>query len=175
MENYSIKLLGPEDLRLTLDHFERQTQENGKGDTPVYMPATPGYFEKQGDKFKELWTTPIGGGKWKRNWGAWSNGMIIGNLQMDGNDKEGHRVLLSMAVEAAHRGKGLGKAFMDMGLAWAKENNFDWVDLGVFANNGPAISLYRKYGFKEVGRVINKYRLFGKSFDHISMTIKISR
>jgi ribosomal-protein-alanine N-acetyltransferase len=62
----------------------------------------------------------------------------------------------NIAVEQDSRRKGIGSKLLSCLLEFAKEKKMDTVSLEVRASNIPAISLYRKFGFKEVA-VRRKY------------------
>lgn len=65
--------------------------------------------------------------------------------------KLAHQCLLSIIVSQEMRNKGVGTLLINNLLHLAKENfNIDVVYLEVYQGN-PAISLYRRFGFKEVG------------------------
>lgn len=53
-------------------------------------------------------------------------------------------------VKKEFKGKGLGRILIDKGIEIAKENNKDYVWLGVWEKNQAAIAFYKKMGFREV-------------------------
>lgn len=100
----------------------------------------------------------------------WSDGEFI-NLLVDRN-VVGHRAtvgnvligfilsrmvageaeILSMAVAASHRGKGLGRQLLDLHLRRLAGLGVSTVFLEVAENNVAARQLYRRGGFRDVGR-----------------------
>ena len=66
--------------------------------------------------------------------------------------------LYNIAVDSAHRGKGLGDMLMKHMTRKALENGAKNLFLEVRESNVPAILLYEKHGFKSVGRRKNYYK-----------------
>ena len=60
--------------------------------------------------------------------------------------------ITNVAVHPDHRGQGLGLAIVQALIKHAKSERLASVTLEVRVSNAPAISLYRKVGFVEVGR-----------------------
>lgn len=60
--------------------------------------------------------------------------------------------LTDIAVHPEHRRKGISQALMEELLSEAEAKSLSFVTLEVRVSNIPAISLYRKNGFEEVGR-----------------------
>ncbi|MCB1180669.1 MAG: GNAT family N-acetyltransferase [Chlamydiia bacterium] len=76
--------------------------------------------------------------------------------------KLAHQCLLSIVVGGGQRGKGVGTVLMNNLLHLAKNHfHMEVIYLEVYERN-PAISLYRRFGFYEVG--VQKY--FMKEEDH---------
>ncbi len=59
--------------------------------------------------------------------------------------------LLSMWVDPAARGHGVGEALVDAVLAWARAEGHRRVMLDVKNGNASAIALYRRAGFERLG------------------------
>lgn len=77
---------------------------------------------------------------------------------------------LGIAVASSHQGQGLGRRLMERLLAWAD----DWgavlrIELWVYADNLPAVSLYSRCGFAEEGRHRAYALRNGQFVDAISM------
>ena len=72
-------------------------------------------------------------------------GLVGGVLeQLDGT----RRVeLISMWVDPAYRGRGLGQGLVERVVAWARQHGASAVGLWVTETNSPAVSLYRRCGF----------------------------
>ena len=60
--------------------------------------------------------------------------------------------ITNIAVHPDHRGQGLGLAIVQALIKHAKAERLASITLEVRVSNTPAISLYRKVGFAEVGR-----------------------
>ena len=63
-----------------------------------------------------------------------------------------HRGDFAISVAKEYWNKGIGSQLLNNIIAFAKENNFDSIDLQVRSDNKSAIHLYEKYGFKKIGR-----------------------
>ncbi|HEY0394121.1 MAG TPA: GNAT family N-acetyltransferase [Candidatus Elarobacter sp.] len=57
---------------------------------------------------------------------------------------------LGMVVDAAYRGRGIGRALIDAAVAWARANERPALRLRVFPDNEPALALYRASGFVQI-------------------------
>ena len=73
-------------------------------------------------------------------------GMLSASLPV-----EGTAALLSMWVAPAARGHGVGDALIDAALRWVRTQGARRVALDVRQGNLPAIALYRRHGFCDVG------------------------
>ena len=62
-----------------------------------------------------------------------------------------HRGDFAISVVKEYWNKGIGSQLLNNIIAFAKENNFEIIDLQVRSDNKSAIHLYEKYGFKKVG------------------------
>jgi ribosomal-protein-alanine N-acetyltransferase len=60
--------------------------------------------------------------------------------------------IVTIATRESHRGRGIGEQMMIAAIELAQEQGQPLVTLEVRVSNDPAIALYRKYGFQEVGR-----------------------
>ncbi|CAA9578927.1 Ribosomal-protein-S18p-alanine acetyltransferase [uncultured Synechococcales cyanobacterium] len=63
---------------------------------------------------------------------------------------EAHITIL--AVRPNYQRQGLGQALLQALLATAWQQKLEWATLEVRVSNQPALSLYHKFGFQEVGR-----------------------
>jgi ribosomal protein S18 acetylase RimI-like enzyme len=84
---------------------------------------------------------------------------VIGWIALDGRTVVGDLTVfdlqliepeLGMAVDAAYRGRGIGRALIDAAVAWARANERPALRLRVFPDNEPARALYRASGFVEI-------------------------
>jgi streptothricin acetyltransferase len=63
-----------------------------------------------------------------------------------------------LVVNPEFRGAGIGRALLESGIQWARENNFPGVMLETQDDNVPACSLYQKCGFVLSGFDRNVYK-----------------
>lgn len=69
-----------------------------------------------------------------------------------------HVVKLEMMVAASHRGQGIGRVLLEHGKAWVRTHpEVEKIGLNVFADNEPALALYRSAGFLDEGRRVGEY------------------
>ena len=66
--------------------------------------------------------------------------------------------MMNVAVHPEHRRKGVAEALIAALSQGLKERGNVWLTLEVRASNAPAIALYDKLGFAQVGRRPNYYR-----------------
>lgn len=107
---------------------------------------------------------------------AEKDGTLFGILTAVGGHRKTTRHVVSVSMSVAHeyRHQGVGYALMEACLNWAKQNPVvNRVELLVFANNEPAISLYRKFGFVEEGRHKHAILLDGAYLDNLSMAVLV--
>lgn len=75
-----------------------------------------------------------------------------------------HIAQLTIGVHEGSQGKGIGTALMKELVTWAKQSNtLEKIELNVRASNARAITLYKKMGFVEEGRLKNRVKI---SEDH---------
>lgn len=84
-----------------------------------------------------------------------------------------HVATLGIAVEAEHRGRGIGSALLAEALGWARERGVAKLVLSVYPDNERAIGLYRKFGFTEEGRLARQSRKAYGYVDEILMAVWI--
>lgn len=80
---------------------------------------------------------------------------IVGYIGMYLSFDEGD--ITNVAVSPAHRKKGYGEAIVSKAVELAKEKQLEMILLEVRVSNVPAISLYKKMGFEEIGMRKNFY------------------
>jgi ribosomal protein S18 acetylase RimI-like enzyme len=82
-----------------------------------------------------------------------------------------HSGTLGMGLLPEHRGVGVGRKLLAAALDSARHAGFERVELSVFADNGPAIGLYRAIGFQLEG-IRRRYRKLDGAFtDGLIMAI----
>ncbi|MGH6858770.1 MAG: GNAT family N-acetyltransferase [Phyllobacterium sp.] len=82
-----------------------------------------------------------------------------------------HRGGLGMGILASHRGKGIGLRLIQAAIAKAKQVGIKRIELGVHADNIPALSLYEKVGFVVEGTARDAVCIDGEYIDVINMAL----
>ncbi len=92
---------------------------------------------------------------------------VVGWADVTPNDVPecAHRGKLGMGIVASHRRAGIGARLLEACIDHAPRCGSEKIELTVFANNTPAIALYRKYGFDEAGFIRDYRRLDGEIYD----------
>lgn len=84
------------------------------------------------------------------------NGQVVGYVGsqsvLDGAD------MMNLAVSPEHRRQGIGEALVEELANYLQSNGIIALLLEVRASNQPAIALYKKMGFEQVGRRPRYYR-----------------
>ena len=62
-----------------------------------------------------------------------------------------HRGDFAVSVAKDYWNKGIGSQLLDNIIGFARENDFEVIDLQVRSDNKSAIHLYEKYGFRKIG------------------------
>jgi RimJ/RimL family protein N-acetyltransferase len=99
---------------------------------------------------------------------AEAGGALVGNLWID---LRTYGVAdLGMLVARAWRGRGVGSALMEAGIAWAREAGSHKLALQLWPHNHAALALYRKFGFVQEGLLRRHYpRRSGELWDAVVM------
>ncbi len=175
----SIVLLTEKDLGALIEHFIASAAQNGADGDPINSPYDKSYIfpaEAAKEQRRNGWAKAPSTPGWKRSWALSTGTRFVGHVELHGHSLASglHRCTLGLAVEREYRRRGHARALMGVALSWARATkNLEWMDLGGFAANLPAIALYRELGFTEVGRVSDKFRVNGASVDDVSMTLKL--
>lgn len=85
------------------------------------------------------------------------SGGVVGSLGLHQTGIRGV-VSLGMCILSGARGRGGGRALMDAALLYLEAGDLHKVELEVWPDNGPAISLYTRYGFEVEGLRRDHYR-----------------
>lgn len=104
---------------------------------------------------------------------AIAGGEVVGwcDIRRHGLASNAHRGTLGMGIIAGHRGRGLGRRLIEAAMAQARERGFVRIELGVRADNRPAIALYEKVGFAREGVARHAVFVDGQYFDTINMAV----
>jgi len=97
---------------------------------------------------------------------AWHNDEIVGTVSLMRMDDEACE-LTKMAVTASAQGLGIGSKLMDAALNEAKALGYKKVILYTSTKLGPALNLYKKYGFAEIPKGETEYQRCDIVFEKI--------
>lgn len=103
---------------------------------------------------------------------VWVEDTLAGICQIDRLDKiERHIANLGITIAKPYRRKGIGAKLLELALSEASDNieGLRMVTLGVFANNGVALNIYKRFGFKEYGILPQGILQDGNFLDHVFM------
>lgn len=87
-----------------------------------------------------------------------------------------HNADLNIAVHLGWHRMGVGTKLLEHIIEWAKSSDvIKKIQLNVRASNLPAISLYKKMGFKEEGRLKNRVKVKDRYIDDLIMGLDLMR
>lgn len=114
--------------------------------------------------------------QWLRVFGVWCGDRMVGHADLSGGSwaSDLHRCTLGVGLEPEHQGRGVGTRLMNEVIAWARTEGLSWMDLCVFEGNGPALALYTRLGFREVGRVADRHRVGDVRLAEIAMALSLA-
>lgn len=100
---------------------------------------------------------------------------VVGRLSIarDHNPYSRHVAELGLMVAAEARRRGIGTALMEEAMRWARAAGITKLELTVFPHNEPAITLYRKLGFREEGLLRRRYQIRGGYVDAMLMALDL--
>lgn len=125
------------------------------------------------------WSTGIDEPAWRRAWGLFDQGHLVGHLYLAGGTlrSELHRVGMGMGmgVVPSHRRQGGDSVLLQTAISWARRQpGIARIDLGVFSDNPGAQALYERLGFQVLGRTPDRFRVDGRSLDDTWMALSVS-
>jgi len=104
---------------------------------------------------------------------AEDNDIVVGTTGIDLRiGRQSHVGEFGITIRKGYRGIGLGSYLADKIIKLAKKKlkpKPKIIRLNVFPTNKPAISLYRKFGFKKVAKIPKQISYLGKLIDEIIM------
>lgn len=106
---------------------------------------------------------------------AKADGNIVGCASLSRLPRRmSHRGDLAVSVAKEYWNKGIGSQLLNSVLQWAKENDFEVIDLQVRCDNLAAIHLYEKYGFQKVGMHSAFFKIDDEyvAFDYMSLRVE---
>ena len=109
----------------------------------------------EGACFSDPWPEDFIARRLERILVAERDGFFLGYAAVDAVLDEGS--LDSIAVTPEHRRQGAADALLDAARQWALARSLRLVNLEVRAGNAPAVALYKKHGFVQVGLRKNYY------------------
>jgi ribosomal protein S18 acetylase RimI-like enzyme len=176
--HFEIRRVHPPDQESLIQHSERQSAESGQFGQPIFMPfANPPDYRHPEQMARQLsaWQKEVGQNGWLADWVALSEGAFVANLSLRGGkiEAEQHRAQLSLGVERAHQEQGIASQLIEQAIAFASDHQLAWLDLRVFEKNDRAIALYRKFGFTELGRIPDCFRVGELSITDIFMALEL--
>lgn len=102
------------------------------------------------------------------------DGEIAGNAEITKlSGREAHVGRLGIGVKHGYRRIGIATRMIESLLQRAKKHGLKIILLAVYSNNLPAIALYKKLGFREIGRTPKGVCWKGAYIDDIRMALEI--
>ena len=102
-------------------------------------------------------------------------GEIIGTASLNRKHKRmSHRGEFGISLKKAWWGCGAASALMEAILAFAKENDFEQLNLEVRSSNARAIHLYEKYGFRKLCTFPHFFKINEEYVDFDLMNLELN-
>jgi GNAT superfamily N-acetyltransferase len=83
---------------------------------------------------------------------AEQDGAAVGVMHVraaeDFHRRRAHGHVADLIVAEGHEGQGVATALLAKAEEWARAQGYDWLGVGVFADNVRAETLYQKFGFR---------------------------
>ena len=100
---------------------------------------------------------------------------VVGNAIVERNKvkRYNHRAEISITVLRDYWGRGIGSRLMEMMIDFAKSAKIESLYLEVRGDNERAISLYKKYGFEEIGEYKCYFKINNSYYDAIFMVLNM--
>ena len=95
----------------------------------------------------------------------------IGNIGGNVRERISHQARLAISIRKSHWGQGIGSKMMQALIDFAKSEAIEIITLEVYRDNEPAIKLYKKFGFEEIGYFKNFSKVNGIYKDAILMNL----
>jgi RimJ/RimL family protein N-acetyltransferase len=175
--NFKIQPLDINSAREFAEYMSKHMALSGKHGEVIYAPYEEApAVEIIESKCAEKWLITPGKIGWRRTWGLLIDNHIVGHVELVGATIETnlHRATLGIGLLKEFRGAGFSTQAMNVIVSWASTNEFlHWIDLGVFKENTVAINIYKKFGFKIVGEIQDKFRIKDKSINEYLMSLNL--
>ena len=103
------------------------------------------------------------------------DGEIIGTASLNRrSNRMSHRGVFGISLKKAWWGCGAASALTEAILAFAKENDFEQLNLEVRSDNARAIRLYEKYGFRKLCTFPHFFKINGEYVDFDLMNLELN-
>jgi ribosomal protein S18 acetylase RimI-like enzyme len=101
--------------------------------------------------------------------------LIVGNAIVERNriERYKHRAEITVTVMRDYWGQGIGSKLMQMMIDFAVSKNIEILYLEVRADNERALSLYKKFGYSEIGVFKRFFKIDNSYFDAVLMELMI--
>ena len=128
--------------------------------TPMLSCHVPAVAALEQASFSTPWSEKSIGEELNNEWAIWyvalEEGTLLGYIGvqfgLDGGD------IMTIATAPEARNRGLGQKLVETILDIFREKDLGYLTLEVRPSNAPALRLYEKLGFQEVGRRKKYYR-----------------
>jgi putative acetyltransferase len=102
-------------------------------------------------------------------------GAVVARLSVarDPHPASPHVADLGLMVAREWRGRGIGRALLDVAADWGRASGIRKLELHVFPWNEPAIKLYESFGFEREGYRKGHYRRAGNDVDAVLMAYRL--
>ncbi|HEY2810975.1 MAG TPA: GNAT family N-acetyltransferase [Rhabdochlamydiaceae bacterium] len=142
------------------------------------IAQTPGYFCSQPDEMDEQAVKHTILSPQNVYLVAEQEGQIVAHAFLEPYTLQSLRHIadLNIAVHLGWQGKGIGEKLLEQIIKLARSSSvIEKIQLNVRASNIAAISLYKKMGFQEEGRLKNRVKLKERYIDDIVMGLDLKR
>lgn len=105
---------------------------------------------------------------------AREDGRIVGDASLNRLPRRmRHRGEVGLAVVRSHWNRGVGGRLLSAVIDFARENDFEMLDLQVRCDNQAAIHLYEKCGFRKLYTYDGYFKINGENVDFDFMRLKL--
>jgi RimJ/RimL family protein N-acetyltransferase len=165
-EGVAVRIAKPEDAQGFIDHWIEIACE-----PDIYVSYTPEEANVSLEKERETIRKQIEAGNLYLV--AEAKDKIIAHLICTVDHSYAitrHIAVLGMSVSREYRNQGIGTEMMKEAIKWARGNGIVRLELEVYADNAPAVHLYKKFGFEVEGRKRKYAYQRGKYYDSLIMS-----
>lgn len=159
----------PEEARELLELLR---QVGGETDNLTFGAEGPGFtVEQEREYLRAMADSPT-----SAFFVARLDGQLVGSVSVRGLTlpRASHRAELGISVLRRCWGQGVGSRLMETAIDFAKNRaGAEILSLQVRADNTRARALYRKYGFREIGRFPGFFKIEGRRVDFVLMNLEL--